>query len=146
MEWDIWSLEQHFIPNMGFFLVKKVFGSKILQLHKKEIEKINLNACPKVNNLKAVVNGGIWKFLWKNRFWNFSEWKKSKQPLIVSYNKKGINPFSINYNKRLWDCLFIKCKKRWWEQIEDKEENQKESKTYSKMYVKTICQKGKLKI
>ena len=44
---------------MGFFLVNKVFVSKILQMHKKEIEKINLNACLKVNNLKAVVNGGI---------------------------------------------------------------------------------------
>ena len=41
------------------FCVYKLIVSNILQMHKKEIEKENLNACLKVNNLKAVVNGGI---------------------------------------------------------------------------------------
>ena len=35
-------------------------------------------------------------------------------PLMVSYNKKGIDPFSVNYNKRVWDPLFIKYKERGW--------------------------------
>ena len=33
--------------------------------------------------------------------------KNLNNPLIVSYNKKGIDPFSVNYNKRVWDPLFI---------------------------------------
>ena len=48
--------------------------------------------------------------------------KNLNNPLVVSYNKKGIDPFSVNYNKRVWDPLFIKYKKRGWEQMEDKEE------------------------
>ena len=46
-------------PIRDFSFVNKVFVSKILQLHKKRLKKENLNACLKVNNLKAVVNGEI---------------------------------------------------------------------------------------
>ena len=76
------------------------------------------------------------------------KWRNLKVFMKVSYNRKGIDPFSVNHNKRVWDPLFIKYKKRGWEQIEDKKEENKEEriKKYSKMYVKTICQKVKLKI
>ena len=49
-------------PIRDFSFVNKVFVSKILQLHKKRLKKENLNACLKVNNLKAVVNRGFQKF------------------------------------------------------------------------------------
>ena len=52
----------------------------------------------------------------------FLNGKNLNNPLIVSYNKKGIDPLSVNYNKRVWDPLFIKYKKRGWELIEGKEE------------------------
>ena len=42
----------------------------------------------------------------------FMNGKNLNNPLIVSYNKKGIDPFSVNYNKRVWDPIFIKYKKR----------------------------------
>ena len=76
----------------------------------------------------------------------FMNGKNLNNPVIVSYNKKGIDPISVNYNKRVQVTLFIKYKKRGLEQIEEqrrRKTKKKESKKYSKMHVKTICQKVK---
>ena len=52
----------------------------------------------------------------------FLNGKNLNNPLIVSYNKKGIDSYSVSCNKRVWDPLFIKFKNRGQEQIEEKEE------------------------
>lgn len=46
-------------PIWDFSYSIKFFVRKLLQMHKKEIKKKNLNACLKVNDLKAVINRRI---------------------------------------------------------------------------------------
>ena len=54
--------------------------------------------------------------------------KNLNNPLLVSYNNKGIDLFSVNCNKKVWYPLFIKYKNRGQEQMEDKEKEKQGKK------------------